>query len=426
MVKNNRLAYGLSGIRILSIPSTIYISYTVFIAIPSLFVPLVEDTTYLVPFYLSVYQFYILFPLGLLFINHIQPIDQIQVKSLYNGSLEKSKIDYLMYELLIILFTISIGIMLLYIIRVDVIPLFVMISNPKAYLYLFALREDAMKVLEVSFVEKYLFSWLKSILFPIGIIGSLFLVTLYKKRKHVILFSLFLFFGILNNSLTVAKAPTASLMLSIIAFFFLLKNKIELRFLLFSTLLIFLFPIIVVNFTNLPQNRDPLNLFTSMLLRLFYIPVEALYQHFIVFPDIHPFLKGQGTNMFSWLYMGETFDVSNFVSRIWWNDPTTTGYANAIFIGGFWADFGLIGVMIASFLIGVFTHVLYRFTLQIAGYKKDIVYMTISCSTIGLFTFSFISINFTTLLLTKGILVLIIVMVIISIIKKKQTKYAQY
>ncbi len=409
--------HGLYGLRILSIPSILYISYTVFIAIPSLFVPIVENPTYTTPYLISVFQFYVFFPLGLLIANHIKPVETERIEEMISLPIEGTRIDSYVYELLLSLLIISCGILLLYIVRVDVIPLFVMLSNPKAYLYLFSLREEAMKILEVSFLEKYMFAWLKSILFPIGIIGSLFLWKVYHTRKYFYLFVVFLIAGVFNNSLTVAKAPTASLMLSIIAFYFLLKKQISTRFILGAIIIIFLFPVIVINLTNLPENRDPMNLFTSMLLRLFYIPVEALYQHFIVFPDIHPFLLGQGTNVFSWMHHGGTFDVSNFVSRIWWGDPTTTGYANAIYIGGFWADFGLPGVIMSTFLIGIFVHLFYRYTLILSSYKKSIEYIIVTCSTIGLFTFSFISINFTTLLLTKGVLILLLFMGIISKIK---------
>jgi len=115
--------------------------------------------------------------------------------------------------------------------------------------------------------------------------------------------------------------------------------------------------------------------------------------------------------------MAEHFDVSNYVAKIWWNDPNTTGYANAIYIGGFWADFGLIGVCISTILIGLFSQLLYYKTLIISEYQKNIVYVLVTCSTIGIFTFSFISINFTTLLLTKGILIIVFMLIVIQKIK---------
>jgi len=266
-----------------------------------------KDPTYIVPFYLSVMQFYIFFPIGLRVANHYLPINGKKIKNLYYSPFNKSNIDIYVYELLIILLTISSGLLILYLLRIKVIPLFVMISNPNAYLYLFTLREEAFKILEVTFLEKYLFSWLKSILFPIGIIGSLYLFKVYKYRRYLLLFLLFLILGLFNNSLTVAKAPTASLILSVIAFYYLYKKRFGLNVIVISIVLIFLFPLIVINLTNLPENRDPINLFTSILLRLFYIPVEALYQHFIVFPDKHPYLLGQGTNLISWMFNGGTF-----------------------------------------------------------------------------------------------------------------------
>ncbi len=283
------------------------------------------------------------------------------------------------------------------------------------------LREESMKLLKVTFIEKYLFAWLGKIFLPVGILGSLFLAVLYKKTKFVKLFLLFLFLGLFNNSLTIAKAPTAAIILSILLFYFLVKQKITLKFVFFSIIVVFAFPFTIIYFSSIPEIRQFDNLLINgMLNRIFVIPAEVLYQYFKIFPNMHHFLYGRGTNIFSWLYPEGNFHITNYVFKIWWNVNETTGSANAIYLGNFWADFGWGGVIITTFLIGIFAHYCFFLIVDLSRYNKTIEYMIIMPLFGVTFTIFFISSSFTVILITGGILIIMIAVLLIREFKNQK------
>ena len=110
-----------------------------------------------------------------------------------------------------------------------------------------------MKLLDVSIFEKYLFSWQREIILPFGILGSLFLAAQYNRNKYKILFLLFLLMGIFNNSLTVAKMPTASIIFSLCSFYFIYRQRINFKFVLISLIVIFIFPIFIMYVVSIPE-----------------------------------------------------------------------------------------------------------------------------------------------------------------------------
>ena len=91
---------------------------------------------------------------------------------------------------------------------------------------LWLLREESLKLLEISAVERYLFMWQRSLFITFGLILSLFVYS-KKNQKLYLLLSIFFFsIGILFNSLTLEKSPIAALFLIVATFFFLRKKKI--------------------------------------------------------------------------------------------------------------------------------------------------------------------------------------------------------
>jgi|AntAceMinimDraft_10_1070366.scaffolds.fasta_scaffold18280_1 oligosaccharide repeat unit polymerase len=419
-----RTIYGLNGFRILSIPSLMFISFTALIAIPGIYITVIKTNPMRFTFFYAILSFYFIFPLGLKFANILFPIDISKIPQLYKPGLVKSSSDKYYYELLIILLSISILILFDYLFRVDKIPLFELLKNPRnAYKDLFMLREESMKLLDVTFIEKYLFSWLNKIFLPLGILGSLFLTILYKKRKYIKLFMVYLFVGLFNNSLTIAKAPTAAIILSILLFYFLMKQKVTFKFIISSIIMVFAFPFTIIYFSSIPEIRQFDNLLINgMLNRIFVIPSEVLYQYFRIFPNMHSFLQGRGTNLFAWFYPEGNFHIINYVAKIWWDAPQTTGSANAIYLGNFWADFGWAGIIIVTFLIGMFVHFFHYLVIDLSEYKKTIEYMIVMSLFSVIFTIFFISTSFTVLLFTEGLLIIMIIILLIRGLKNMDRK----
>ncbi|NQT25735.1 oligosaccharide repeat unit polymerase [candidate division KSB1 bacterium] len=416
--------YGLSGIIILAWPSVIFVTYTVIIAIPSIYITIINSGIVREFYYYSILIFYLMIPIGYKIANKYYYIDSNKIKSMSSMPFSSNKSDGLYTEIIKVLFFTCLLIFAIYLIRTPHIPIIQMIKHPGDDTMLSLLREESMKLLNVTFIEKYLFAWLRELFIPIGVAASLFIVYIKRTPSSKLLFVLFLVFGVVNNSLVLTKSPVAALFLALFGVVFLKKGKITPKFLIYSTILIFLFPLLVYMFIS-PEDSQMRNVFHVIWMisvRLFIVPAEALYQYFDIFPRIHDFLYGRSTKLFSWLHHEGHFNAPNFVAKIWWNEPDTTRNANAIFLGNFWADFGFIGIIIAMLIVGLIIHILYFQLLKATNYQKNIIYVALTAGLLPVFTFSFISSNFTTLLLTRGLL---LIWVLLKIIQYKNVQEKQ-
>jgi oligosaccharide repeat unit polymerase len=407
IIYDERLIYGFNGLQVLSLPSIVLATFTIFLAIPSVYVCTINKTPAVIPYFSAHVLFYILFPFGLKIGGIFRKIEINRVENLKSASLHKSGFDKNFFELLITLLLFSFLILILYLSRVDEIPLFELIRNPGAYIKLAIMREKALKLLDVTIFESYLFQWQRSLILPFGIIGSLFLTITYRKAKYLILFVVYFIPGVFVNSLTLEKSPIAAIFLAIMAFYYVYKNKLSVKFVIFSIIAIFFGPILIMTFVQLGATNLFRVVYISFLYRIFLIPSEVLYMYFDVFPNIHDFLYGRSSNLFSWMYDQGTFNISNYVARIWHRNPLSTGFANANYLGNFWADFGWFGIILSTIIVGIVLHLLYWKILSAADYKKTILYVISVCILPAIFTFGFFSVNFTVLFFTSGMIVLV-------------------
>ena len=224
--------------------------------------------------------------------------------------------------------------------------------------------------------------------------------------------------GIVFNSLTLEKSPTAALFLIIICFIYLINKKLNIKLLLSGLLLVFSFPFIVYYYYYFGNDQIVIYIFQGIINRIFFIPTDVLYEYVVIFPDFHNFLYGRATQLLSIFNQDGGFPLANYVAQVAWGDKFTSGSANVIYVGNFWAEFGFMGTVIATFFIGYITHWFYSIILSASEYKKNWIYLSSICISVPLFTFGFISSNFTTLFFTKGLLILVVLLYFINHIIK--------
>jgi oligosaccharide repeat unit polymerase len=406
-----RAFVGFSGLKIFAIPSVMLATFTVFLAIPAVYVYDIKSGLERDTYFAAVLSFYLLVPAGYKIIGIFKSIDAPAMKNFQrDGFLPEQRHDAL-YQLLLILLVISVLTLGLYFIRVKAIPLFEMIRNPGDYFRLAIMREEALKLLPVTFIEKYLFNWARSIFFPIGIVGSFYLAATGSERRYKLLFLIFLLIGVFNNSLTLEKTPTAAVFVSLFVFLFLRRNRIQLRYVLTGFVLVFAFPLWVMFSVHYGRENLISKISDAIFYRLFIVPSEGLYYYFNIFPKVHDFLDGASTNFFAWLQPGGTFPLANYVASIWWHNPLTSGFANVNYVGFFWADFGWPGVIIAHVLVGMIVYSLYWKLMRVSQYQKNLIYTIVTCVSAPLFTVNFFSVNFTSIFFTNGYILIIILLV---------------
>jgi len=370
LVYHKRNIYGVTGLAIISIPSLAFFTYTVFIGIPSIFIA--HEYVLNVDVYIySIASFYFIYPAGLMMGYLIKPIKNADINKLYNAKFYVSYIEPYVFVFFKILLVVCISGVFLYLFRVDKIPLIEMLKNPGDLSAAWTLREEALKTLDITFIERYFFHWLRSLIFPIIIsLGGFFMITRNTLKYKMLFIALFIT-GVLYNSLTLEKSV----------------------------------------------------IWITLLRRIFLIPAEALYQYFRIFPEIHPFLLGRSTNITSWLFAEGTFPINNYVAAVWWGVIKTTGSANALYLGYYWADYGILGVIISTFIVGFTIHLVYWKLVDSTEYKKDLNFVAITCYLTPIFTFVFFSSNYTTIFFTRGLFLIIVYLNLIS--NKKVIKWLE-
>ena len=403
----NRLIYGFSGIRIASIPSTIITTFTIFIAIPSIYILMIRDHPNEVPYFYSILLFYFLFPAGLFIGKFYRKINIDKSWSLLKSEVITNKHDAYFYEVIVILFSVSFLIFCGYLLRVNEIPLIELIKNPGDSSKFFFMREEALKALSMTKIERYMFFWLRSLFIPFGIVGSLFLTSMHRKQKFKILFILFFIFGLIVNTITLEKSPIASLFLSIAAFIFLKRERVKPSLIIALIIITLAGPILISYFIFFDREDVFAVILWSYINRLIVTPAEVLFYYFQYFPEKHDFLMGRSTQIFSWIHPEGSFSVSNYVAKLWWNMPETTGFANANYLGNFWSDFGWYGTTISTFIFGILAHLFQWKILETTDYKKNLLYLLVMSICVPAFSFGFFSSNFTILFFTKGLLLLV-------------------
>ena len=110
----DRLVLGFSGIRVASIPSSIIATYTVFIAIPSIYILSIKDDPSEITYFISVILFYFLFPAGMHLGRILRPIHNKDMYRLFTQIEYKNENDPYFFEVLVVIFSLSIMILIGY------------------------------------------------------------------------------------------------------------------------------------------------------------------------------------------------------------------------------------------------------------------------------------------------------------------------
>jgi len=399
-----RYIWGYHGLFNLALPSIVLAIYTAIIAFPSIYIAGMLHESVRSNFTFAVVSFYSVYPLGLLFGDTFFPIDPNRYNQNYVHA-EAEKQFELNPALLYILFAISVLLFAAYMFKARKAPFLELVLNPGDSAKYALMREEAFKTLNMSRIEQYLFSWNRSLLVPVVAVITAFYIREKKTLSRYLIGSGILSYGFFVNIITLEKAPAASLFISIMVAIYLSRRRRNVKLILYGIGLSLLIPLSI--FYLLQFGRDDIwrVIFLSLVLRLFIVPAEALSWYFVVFPNVHEFLLGRSSQLFSWMHVEGTFPVSNYVMKIWWNNPHTTGFANAIYLGNYWADFGIYGVLIAHIFFGFILHLTYAAMVNASKYAVDLKYIIGVAIAVPIFTFGFFSSNFTILYITRGLVV---------------------
>ncbi|MBK8004899.1 MAG: hypothetical protein IPK12_13440 [Gemmatimonadetes bacterium] len=154
-------------------------------------------------------------------------------------------------------------------------------------------------------------------------------------------------------SLSLAKAPVALIVLVACFYWYLDRGgRLSLRLLLGGTVLVLSFPLAVLLLLSATTDVTVGKLLEAILRRLFVLPAEILYAYFEIIPVRLAFLHGRTIGRVAWLLGEPAFNLSNYVYQYMFPTRIESGAAPAAFLGFFYADFGMIGVVLGGVAAG--------------------------------------------------------------------------
>jgi oligosaccharide repeat unit polymerase len=269
------------------------------------------------------------------------------------------------------------------------IPILDLIRGNSSSIELTLAREESFKLLDPRWGEGgtymfYLYLFSRTLFFPLLISLSLTSYLIDGSRFSKYLFWVVFFVGGIYAVSTLSRAPIAAIIMRLFIVYMLYRGKnFPLRNLLYAVILMLLFPVLVSGYANFGAN----DLFQALevgilavLIRLSYTPAQDLYYYFEIFPYHHDFLLGATLfKPFLKLFEFNYFYIENFVANYINPHGVESAHANAAYLSNLYADFGLIGIIIGSCVVGYCIRLYENF---IFSKGKNII-------TVNLYAFSF-------------------------------------
>jgi oligosaccharide repeat unit polymerase len=216
-------------------------------------------------------------------------------------------------------------------------------------------RESSYKLNEGIFVYFWHFS--RMIFAPFLVVYFFSRYYLSKTHKNLLVFILVLVLCIINNSLSGAVAPVAMLFLCSGVMFYYLGGQVSLFKIFIGLIAIFSFPFYVEYTYSSMSFIDSLVYFCQkVLFRFSGETFDRTLSYFDIFPYESFYLGGRTNGLFTMFSGLDYFNVQNmvFLERLEEIKPhLINGSANAHYIGYMNADFGMLGVILGSFFVGL-------------------------------------------------------------------------
>lgn len=222
-------------------------------------------------------------------------------------------------------------------------------------------------------LNNYIWNLNRQILFPIVIIYYFSLYFLNRNKGNFRMFMFFFIIGVINNSISGSLAPVALIFFMLGLTFVYLSIGIKAKHYLIVFFCSLSFPIFVEYSATDKDFFDSAEVtVTKTIYRFSGETFKRSIDYFNVYGVDEEFLGGRTHKIFTYFSGDEYFNVSNhiFVKNL----PerklfyASTGHQNAHFICYLYSDFGHIGVIIGSFIMGF---ILAKFQLLCTNRVRD-------------------------------------------------------
>jgi len=274
-------------------------------------------------------------------------------------------------------------------------------------------REESLKLIP-NVQLKYAFTFLKSTFSPLlAVLTALFIVYSFKRKFMVhVAFGIILLFGILISvSLPGARSPAAIVILSIIWAFFL-KKGMAIQFLhVITAFVVVLFVPVVLTILR-SGNEISFSIFLqyftgSISYRIFASPMITALWH-IQYVQQSGYVGIAAIPKLAYLFGLDPINVANLIHLEHFPGAAISGLCNTCYVFSYYSYFGFSSIVFSLFG-------LWFLDLAVLVYKKLSDFILLSCvSAVSVACISFVSADYTTVILTFGFFPILIVSMVLD------------
>lgn len=304
-------------------------------------------------------------PVGMILVNNYKKnnIRSLEQQFHYSVLVKSNKINEHHLKNSIYLFSLlSIMIMVYGIVSLREIPLLNMLTTNLDYSTLYQQRNFS-KMFEgfPSLISSFL------ILLSGFIQVFTFIIYAYwkmeNKKKDLVLFFILLIFSLLLLTYDLSKGRVLFFSICLYILFIKTGKKIKfLEYIFYGTVGIFVIGLLYTFFMGSIDSRNPMIIFIEGLLvipnRVFVGQISGWYNALYIFPERYSFLNFSTTGRFLHELLGLPFSFDYGIILQWYENTaggkTGIGHSTTFYMGEAWSNFGLIGVIIAPFIVGIF------------------------------------------------------------------------
>ncbi len=344
---------GLFNLKQLTIPAFLYLLYVGVILVPGFFIFNDEITPSRWRFLFGIESVMLTVPLGIWVANLCLGYRRQETTNYFRQPVEPEPLGGSAKHIYLTVLALAFVVVVMNLWETPVVPLLYLIRHPGDFLQVAVLREDSFKLLKSNFT--YVYYVVRGTVLPFLIMVAF---GRYRRQGQDIWrrwFLISLFLGVSYAAVTVEKSPVAVIAGMIGIFYYLFKGgKLGKTATVLFPLLFLLFPIIVIVLAYSGSEGGTLGAaLQAMAARIFYSPAQVVYAYFEVFPSVIPFQHGASLLKLAHLLGWKTVDIPNFVGvYMTEGQDLDTITANSCFIGNFYADFGLPGVVVSGVAAG--------------------------------------------------------------------------
>jgi oligosaccharide repeat unit polymerase len=199
--------------------------------------------------------------------------------------------------------------------------------------------------------RRYLYAIVIGTVYPLLTAATLGHALHTRTRGWLLLFFCTLSAGAFSAAVSTARGDVAVILTVSFALWYLyLGGLVKRKFLLFALAAVSVFPIVV----SIAMYRiGVLDALRIIGIRLFYTPAYVQYLYFQVVPAQLPWLHGRTSPTLAWLTGQRYFNMQAHVMRIPYPHAAAHTMTSGPFIGDFYVNFGIPGVLAGGVLAGV-------------------------------------------------------------------------